>query len=58
MAKKEFEVHVEVNWNASNIKIIRVRTNNSRNAEKLAIAKLSKKYDVNMMTIKTINVIE
>lgn len=52
--KHEFEVEIEVNWNASHIEKVKVTTNNERNAIKLAKKKLSKQYSEHMMIVRQI----
>lgn len=52
--KKDFVVSVEVNWDASHIEKVSVRTNNERNAEKLALNKLSKRFSPGMMTVRSV----
>lgn len=52
--KYKFLCRVEVNWDAANIQEVVVSTNNERNAEKLAIKKLSKRYDPFMMKLRDI----
>lgn len=52
--KHEFEVKVEVNWDASHVIPVKVTTNNERNAIKLAKKKLSKQYREDMMIVRHI----
>lgn len=55
---KDFKVFVQLFWNASNTESIVIRSKNKRNAKKLAIESLKKKYNTDMiqvLSIKEIN---
>ena len=52
--KKTFEVKVEVFWDASNVETFVVKTNNEKNARKLALAKAEKKHKTTMLIVKSV----
>lgn len=52
--KKAFEVMVEVFWDASNVETFVVKTNNEKNARKLALAKAKKKHKTTMLIVKSV----